>query len=269
MKRIRALDAPTPGLDNYRQQAGEDGSWQDFRKYNDHAAYRELVAALWTLQHGLCGYCEAKVEPGIGNLDRQVEHVIPKSQDRNHEFDHANLMMCCKGGTWSEPRQTSAEEKEEREEKVVSCGQAKGNLVNPKSLSCGQAKGNLVDPKFLDPRNLPALPALMQVRYDNGEIRADEKACLDASIDVGRVKRTIDILGLNVKRLQTSRKTHWRALSNNYDRYGDSPEHMLEAARMELLPGEDNRLPQFFSTSRSYFGPLAERVLAEAPQAWI
>ena len=251
MKRIRALDAPTPGLENYQQHAGEDGSWQDFRKYNERAAYRELIDALWALQHGLCGYCETKVERGRGNLDRQVEHVIPKSQGRNHEFDHANLMMCCKGGTWSEQQQISAEEKEE------------------KVVSCGQAKGNLVDPEFLDPRNLPALPALMQVRYDNGEIRADEKACLDASIDVGRVKRTIDILGLNVKRLQTSRKTHWRALSNNYDRYGDSPEHMLEAARMELLPGEDNRLPQFFSTSRSYFGWAAERVLAEAPQAWI
>ena len=99
MKRIRALDAPPPGLENYQQHAGEDGSWQDFRKYNERAAYRELIDALWALQHGLCGYCETKVERGRGNLDRQVEHVIPKSQGRNHEFDHANLMMCCKGGT--------------------------------------------------------------------------------------------------------------------------------------------------------------------------
>ena len=44
---------------------------------------------------------------------------------------------------------------------------------------------------------------------------------------------------------------------------------MKEAARMELLPREDNRLPRFFSTSRSYFGPVAERILEEAPQEWI
>ena len=44
---------------------------------------------------------------------------------------------------------------------------------------------------------------------------------------------------------------------------------MKKAARMELLPGEDGRLPRFFTTSRSYFYPVAEEILAEAPQDWI
>ena len=43
----------------------------------------------------------------------------------------------------------------------------------------------------------------------------------------------------------------------------------VAAARTELSPGEDARLPRFFTTSRSYFAPLGEEILAQAPQAWI
>ncbi|MYF19943.1 MAG: hypothetical protein F4218_04765 [Synechococcus sp. SB0677_bin_5] len=108
----------------------------------------------------------------------------------------------------------------------------------------------------------------MQVR-PNGEIKANKEACNDASIDVAKVNKTIDILKLNVERLRRAREESWCALTDEYQEYFDNPQIMKGAARSELLPGEDGRLPRFFSTSRSYFGPVAEAILGEAPQAWI
>ena len=147
MKRIRKLDGPTPGLADYQNRAGGNGCWQDFRSPQGVDAYRELVAALWTLQHGLCGYCEIDIPSCRGDSDRQIEHVIPRSdpnRGRDHELDPANLMLCCKGGTY----QTN--------------DNARRLPPLSKNLSCGQAKADCVDPEFLDPRDLPALPALMR-----------------------------------------------------------------------------------------------------------
>ena len=126
----------------------------------------------------------------------------------------------------------------------------------------------MADPDFVDPRTLPALPSLTRVRFD-GEIRVDEKACAAAATDAGRVKRTIDILGLNVERLRLAREKRWRALSDNWQEHYNDPQVMMEAARLELSPGDDAHLPRFFTTSRSYFAPVAEEILAEAPQTWI
>ncbi len=115
---------------------------------------------------------------------------------------------------------------------------------------------------------VPALPSLTRVRFD-GEIMADETACANAAIDAGRINRTIDILGLNVERLRLAREKRSRALSDNWREHYSDPQVMTEAARLELSPGDDARLPRFFTTSRSYFATVAEEILAEAPQAWI
>ena len=85
------------------------------------------------------------------------------------------------------------------------------------------------------------------------------------------VNGIIEMLNLNARRLREARERRWRALN---DEWGDWTErladrdHLHEAARRELLP-DRGRLPPFFTTARSYFGPVAERVLGEAPQAWI
>ena len=250
MKRIRALDGPTPGLADYLDRDGGHASWDGFRSHQAGAAYREMFKTLCSLQHGLCGYCEID----ITEQDRQVEHVIPRSdpqQGRTRALDPANMMACCKGGTTR-----------------ITGEDARWRRPARRNRSCGEAKQDLADPRFVDPRTLPALPTLVRVRFD-GRIAADEPACANAAIDADRVKRTIDILGLNVERLRLAREKHWRALSENWREHCNDPQVMREAARMELLPGEDCRLPRFFTTSRSYFGPPGEAILAETPQAWI
>ena len=159
-------------------------------------------------------------------------------------------MVCCKGGT--------SEIDDD----------ARWRTPVRRNLSCGQAKADSVDPDFVDPRTLPALPSLTRVRY-NGEIEADEVACANAAIDADRMNRTIEVLGLNVEHLRLAREKHWNALSDGWQEHLEDPQAMREAARMELSSKEGSRLPRFFTTTRSYFAPVSEEILAEAPRAWI
>ena len=112
------------------------------------------------------------------------------------------------------------------------------------------------------------MPALLQVRPD-GIIVADGAACATSAIPVQRVHKTIDVLQLNVERLRLARQNRWNELKEQWDPYRSDSEVMRAAARRELLYGNDYTLPAFFTTARSYFGLLAERILAEQPRTWI
>ena len=125
-----------------------------------------------------------------------------------------------------------------------------------------------MDTDFVDPRTLPALPSLTRVNFD-GQIEVDTAACETSGIAVDKVEKTIEILGLNIERLRRARENHWNALSENWATEIDDPELMEAVARVELLPDEANRLPRFFTTSRSYFDVYGERVLSQPPQDWI
>ena len=128
-------------------------------------------------------------------------------------------------------------------------------------LARRMAQGN---PHLDDPLQSEAV--VLRVNYETGEIGADAVACAEASIDVSSVEKTVQTLKLNVPRLKNARKQHWDDLSFNYQEYLNNSQKLEQAARMELLPGENNCLPRFFSTSRSYFGPVAEEIPEEAPQ---
>ncbi len=249
MKHIRALDGPTPGLADYLACDGGHASWEGFHSHRAGAAYREIIETLCSIQHGLCGYCEID----ITERDKQVEHVIPRSnplQGVARALDPTNMIACCKGGTretddpmrWLEPAR--------------------------RNRSCGEAKGNRTDADFVDPRTLTDLPSLTRVSFD-GRIRADAESCDRCGIPVARMEKTIEILGLNIERLRRAREKHWNALTDNWELKTDDPLMIEAAARAELLPGKNSRLPRFFTTSRSYFGVYAERVLSEPPRDWI
>ena len=249
MKRIRSLPGSPPGLAAYLELQSETQGWDEFRSHESGDAYRELRCALANIQHGLCGYCEIR----LVSEHIQVEHVIPQSDgvtDDTGTLDSDNMMACCLGGT----KQMRPED------------DPKYHLAPIKlNVSCGQAKGGSTDAQFIDPRALPALPSLLVVR-NTGEIEADVTACANSGFQVEHVRRTIEILGLNVKRLIQARQRKWRDLNEVYT--GDLDTLGTEAARAELTLG-DSGLPQFLTTSRTFFGPFAEVVLAEPPQDWI
>ena len=248
MKRIRRLPAQPPGLQDYLEVETQRASWDGFGSHDGGRAHRSLIRALTDRQHGLCGYCEIR----LTERDHQVEHVVPRSapvQGASRALDYRNLIACCKGGTW---RTDDA-----------------SRYLKPvrKNRSCGEAKGNLVPKEFMDPRELPALPSLVRV-LDDGRIEADMAACTSAGVSAGDVNRTIEVLNLNARRLRIARERRWSALNEAWgELWGDS-ELRYKAARSELLP-VGGRLPEFLTTARCFFGPLAERVLDEPPQSWI
>ncbi len=250
MKPIRPLCGPTPGLADYLRCDGDRADWEGFRSHARGQAYRELADALAAIQHGLCGYCEIDLIP----YDRQVEHVIPRShptQGALLALDSANLLACCKGGTLNVP-----------------AGDRRRDPVRT-NRSCGESKGDTVDENLVDPRDIPPEAPLMRVRFD-GLIEEDEKACAELGVPANSVQRTIGILGLNVPRLRLARERRWRALNDTWkDHLGDA-HVMMGAASAELLPGDSDTLPRFFTTNRCWFGPLGiERMLERHRDMWV
>ena len=192
--------------------------------------------------------------------DQQVEHVVPRKASKSvpvNELDVTNMIACCTGGAARNLFGPNA------------CGDAERYLPPARrNISCGQAKGHQTDADFLDPRELPALPSLLRVRYD-GRVEADRAACASVTVDVDRVEKTVAILGLNVERLRRARERHWRALDDELGVHHDDLVLMEAAARTQLVPGKDGRLPRFFTASRTYFATMGERILAEDPSAWV
>lgn len=250
MKKIREFNDPTPGLAAYLASVGAKANWSEFRSHTSGASYEELRESLTRNQRGLCAYCE----DGIDGWRRQVEHVIPRSDAESGQaraLDIANMVVCCPGGTLPVI---------DSEESALKRGEP----------SCGQAKANQIDERFVDPRVLPALPSLLRV-IDNGFIEADETACQMAGFPPDRVTRTIEILNLNSERLRSAREKRWNGLGEELRQVEDpdDPEVLSDWMRSELRPDEAGRLAPFFTTSRSYFAPLSEAILAEDPQDWI
>ena len=256
MKRIRGLDAPTPGLTAYLACEGDAADWDGFRSHAAGASYRELLKKLMAVQHGLCAYCEIDLRNG----DRQIEHVVPRSEPncgQERALDVDNLIACCKGG--SARNEFGPDARDDRE---------RFRQPPRPNISCGEKKGGNWDADFVDPRTLPALPSLLRVGYD-GRVEADRAACQEAEQSAETVNRSIEILGLNVERLRVARERRWRALEDGWREHLGDPEVMEEAARGELLPQADGGLPRFFTTSRSYFAPWGELILEQEPREWI
>lgn len=263
MKVIRELNKPTPGLAEYIDAEGDNANWDGFRDHNAGASYNELIEELIDAQHGLCGYCEINLcGSNLIEFDRQIEHVIPRGDSQygaSKEVDITNMIACCKGGT--SPVFASSERSSDEDRYLEP---VKDNM------SCGQAKGGRNDSDFLDPRKLPVLPSLTNVLVD-GRIEVDEEACEKAGIPIAQVTRTIEILNLNAERLRLARETRRNDLIERSGQITDpdDPSKMDVWVHAVLTPNENGRLVPFFTTARSYFGPLAERVLEQQPQAWI
>lgn len=254
MKRIRAVRDCTPGLGDYLDSV-DNANWVEFCSHDAGASLRELQETLLRNQHGLCAYCEIEIrEPR-----RQIEHVIPRSDDavgNQRALDISNMVACCLGGT----KQVYGLREQDRDDYF--------RRPVPANMSCGQAKTNLSEDAFVDPRTLPEFPSLVRVGA-NGLLEVDDDACQATGVVADRVSRTIDILNLNAERLQLARQKWRGALVEAAHRAGGDAAKLHAWIRAVLTPDDDSRLPRFFTTSRCYFGPLGERVLDVHPRAWV
>ncbi len=253
MKRIKYVDESIASLHDYRRIDGSLASWDRYRSFRDGAdnlLYRQLIDELVRNQHGICGYCEMRIDNG----NRQVEHVVPRSVCPELELEGTNLIACCSGGS---------NEKTE-------------NRGGKDSLSCGQKKGSSVLPDIADPRTVPCVPSLLIVGAD-GEISANSGLVGELGLEMREVSDAIELLGLNARRLQVMRREVWedleRMVMSEVEDLGTEAKKLekgKDLALKMLMPRSDSgELQPFFTTIRSFFGKAAEAVLHERLPEWI
>jgi uncharacterized protein (TIGR02646 family) len=248
MKPVLGLPGPPPGLERFCGDPSQPQNWETFENFESGVAKLEVANALANSQRGLCCYCETTLISG----DRQVEHVVPKS-DPLHGLalavDATNMLASCKGGT----------------ERIF----AADALDDPArylppvrdNMSCGQRKGKTV---VMDPRTLPTVRSIFVVTAD-GKILTNPEVCNEHGIATIEAEQAIIELGLNVERLRIQRAEIMTSLSS----LPVDAEILDALARGTLLPDESGQLRPWFTTTRSFFRELAESILAQPPQDWI
>ena len=244
MKPTRGIGESPPLLRRYCEDPTKTQSWKGLRgDAEGRTAYIELSEALIAAQRGLCCYCEINL---IVPLDRQIEHVLSREQFPDKALDPANILAGCVGG--SQPALAA-----ERDHYLAP---PKGNLI------CGQKKLNA---ETLDPRTLPIDVPIFVVATD-GRMVVDTAICDTSGIPQQAAYRARDVLGLNAPRLVNARKKIMEQLS-------EAPVEPLPqrefVAREQLLPDATGKLMPWFTTRRSHFGAVSEKILAEPPQDWI
>lgn len=87
------------GLAGFRRQLQSNGipitgkSWDDFKDFDKNRSHRELIEALFSLQHGCCAYCERPLSPH----DCHVDHIAPRGnrETQHRTLEYTNLVLSC------------------------------------------------------------------------------------------------------------------------------------------------------------------------------
>jgi len=262
MKRIKGLEASTAGLARFLADPATEKTWDEFGSFETGAARRELTDALAERQHGLCAYCEIDLRAG----DTRVEHFVPQSdpvEGERRACDYTNLLAVCMGGSNAAIFGPATKNP----------NQARFLPPVAKNLSCDAAKDDSSPIDLLDPRLVPALPSLVEVT-PSGELIPDPNACAQHGIAETAVETHVRRLGLNVGRLRINRVAVWNALQAAADEIAHVeavalPSRLRRFASDLLLPDANDRLSAYFTTIRSFFGPVAKGILNIPPHEWI
>lgn len=232
------------GLRQYRDTHPES-CWDDFRQ-ECPSGLVEVYEQLRRDQGELCVYCELKVT----ERNRQVEHFHDKSDESDSttptkwHLDWQNMWYACMGGTKpnGNPDESMPPIKENR--------------------SCGQAKPTGCFEGILSPVEVPLLPRIFRYKQeaDAVTIHPDAELCRQANVDVDRVQRTIDILGLNCSRLCQARLNALRPLNNALKNRPNFQQRVRLASRF-LGDAQRAGRTSFFTMIRCFLKDAAEEYL--------
>lgn len=195
----------------------------------------ELEQWLLTEQYRLCAYSEIRADcEGFGY---HIEHVRPKSRFPADTFLYANLVASALSD--SDLHQLITAD--------VFGGHAKLRDYDARLfVSCLDPDCSRFFAYLSDGRVEPA----------NGLDPADED----------RARYTRDLLSLNSPLLVNRRRRWWDELDTLLQQHLDNGQSVYHLAAVDLLP-TNGCLSQFFSTTRQFFGPVAEQVLRDgAPE---
>ena len=195
-----------------------------------------VLEALLNEQYYLCCYSELRAdEEGLGY---HIEHVEPKSVNPHRTFDYMNLAASALHSETDLPKFAKHE---------VFGGHAKQNqfdanrFISCHTPDCARYFAYLSDGRIVARQNL-------------------------SSFEIGQADYTIGILNLNSPSLLTLRKQWWKELEGYFEQHAQDGWSLSHLAAVDLVP-VDGRLSRFFSITRQFFGPIAERTLQDhAPQ---
>lgn len=187
-------------------------SWDDFARTPCHT---ESGNSLAKEQYGLCCYCESLV----GDGDRHIEHMEPRSRNSKRIYDYTNLALSCNGG---------------------------GN-----GKHCGHFKDRANHNYSWDSRifSVPHDPETCSLfRYDNlGHINSTD-------IDPDKAGYMIGYLGLDCPRLVERRHSHASGL---IDALGLQPEPEIATFLRDYYLSHDKQgaFQPFYSLSQAILNP--------------
>ena len=232
-------------LRQYRE-ANAGNRWEDFR-LGCQSGLTEVYEQLRQDQGGLCVYCELAVSED----NRQVEHFHDKSDEsdvvspRKWHLAWNNMWYACKGGT-GQSGDPSAFMPPVKENK-----------------SCGQAKSSGVFQNILAPDEVPLFPRIFRYeqKKDAVTIHPDEECCRETNIDVSKVQRTIDELGLDCPRLCHARLAVLKTLNRFLSERRPDDQGKMRLASQFLGNAQKENRKSFFTMIRFILKNAAEEYL--------
>lgn len=209
--------------------ASAESRWGSFGRAGYKAPLQE---SLLEQQHHLC--CYSEVRPDLEGIGCHIEHVKPKSAYPQLTFDFANLVVSALSS--NDLNGFLAQE--------VFGGHAKQNTFDPALfVSCLDADCARYFAYLSDGRVVPSIAV--------------------SGADQSKAQYTIDLLNLNSPYLITLRRNWWGDLEKLFHEHIRDDMSLECLATIDLLP-RNNKLSQFFSLTRQFFGQIAEDVLAHA-----
>lgn len=207
-------------------------------RWSSYGYKADTLASLLREQFQVCCYSEIPMlEEGIGF---HVEHVENKSQNPSRTFDYGNLAA-------------SAFSSEDLEGRKILNSDIFGGHASGKNGSYGP-----IDMlKFISPHD-PNCSSHFTYLSD-GRVVPSRKLEKE---DQEKSRYTIDILNLNCNFLVNRRKKWWKELQDLFEEHQKKNWSLNDLVAVDLL-SSTGLLRRFFSVTRQFYGPLAEKILTE------
>jgi uncharacterized protein (TIGR02646 family) len=235
----RVLKSAEPQALAAFRTANPNATWEQMRDDalgHGRQAYQDCRAQAMSDQHGLCAYCESKLDPAKPHKCR-VEHVRPKSHTatwHNLALDWHNLLAVCNGG------------------------ETEGSIATPlpANLSCdAHKKDSTIE---VSPLEIPAFPNVFAFDKATGHLMPDHAACAKVNIAPDKLERSMETLNLNCARLARLRRSVLFDMERRKKTLRGK-RHTAQSGAPLLADGYfKNTWPEFFSTIRCCLGQAAE-----------
>lgn len=200
--------------------------WENF-EYKD-----KVQEYLLDEQYGLCCYSEVRAD--LENLDYHIEHIQPKGKYPPRTFDYSNLAASAL--TSDNLKMIAVEDRFGGHAKL---SQYDADLfISCHDVDCERYFSYLSDG------------------------RVEPKANLNVE-ETKRAKYTRDLLNLNSPYLVTLRRQWYEELDKLFEEHLEKNWNLEDLAAIDLHP-TNQKLSQFFSVTRQFFGGVADRVLQAA-----